>query len=123
MININRLIGIYKYKEIGTNDFSTEFFLDIYEDDIKICFKLEMIVNGNFGKIGKTWKGMCVDRDDYVALIAEKEIDWTFTVIDNKRNENEQKIFEILPLELYSDNSEIMLNIVTVSKKIKLTKS
>jgi hypothetical protein len=123
MQNLNKLIGKYYFIEQGTDNFSTEFLLDIFEEDIKICFILKMVVNGNFGEIGRNWVGICVDRDEYIALIAEKEIDWTHTVIDNKRAENEKNIFEILPLEVYSENSEIILNIVTVSRKIILLKS
>jgi hypothetical protein len=122
MQKINDLIGQYKYVETSTNNFSTEFLLNIFEDDIKIRFKLEMTVAGNFGKIGRTWLGICIDRDDFVSLIAEKEIDWTYTVIDNKNTENEKVIFEILPVEIYSESDTIILKINAVNKEINLVK-
>jgi len=122
MQEINKLIGKYYFIEQGTENFSNEFILEIYEEDIKLVFRLEMIVNGNFGKIGKTWFGMCVDRDDFVSLIAEKEIDWTFTVMDNKKTENSKSIFEVLPLEVLYNQTNIVIHIIKVHKKIKLIK-
>jgi len=122
MQDLNKNIGTYYFTEAGTENFSTEYILEIFEEDIKIRFKLEMIINGNFGKNGKTWIGLCIDRNDFISMIAEIETDWTYTVIDNKKTENSNYIFEVLPLEIYRKNDNLILNIITINKRINLIK-
>jgi len=122
-ININNLVGKYSYNDISSGSFTTDFVLDIYEDDIKIKFKLEMDINGSFGKVGRSWTGICIERDNYVAMIAELEVDWAYTIIDNKRVESEKEIFETLPLEIYLKDNKITINILTAGKNICFEKN
>ncbi len=122
-VDINSLVGSYKYKDQNTGNFSTDFILNIIDDDIKIKFLLEMDISGNFGKVGRSWSGICIEREDYIAMIAEKEIDWAYTVIDNKRVETEKEIFETLPLEIYVSDKKITINILTAGKNISFEKN
>jgi len=123
IIDINNLVGNYNYSDQNVGSFSTDFVLSIYEDDIKTKFKLEMDISGNFGKVGRSWKGICIEREDYIEMIAEHEIDWAYTIIDNKRVENEKEIFETLPLEIYLKDNKIIINIVTAGKNICFEKN
>lgn len=120
MEELKDFIGEYYFEEIGNEKFSTEYILKITEGDIKICFSLEMIINAVFGKNGRIWTGVCVERDTFISLIADEETEWAITKYDTERTENSKTMFEILPIELYKEQDFVILNFTLNNKKIKL---
>jgi len=123
-MDLTKIYGKYYFKEIDDNsEFNNEFYLNLFSnDDDKIKFDLEMITNGSFGKIGRTWIGAGVFRADHFAMIIEKELDWILMTKDKERTVSENIYFKTLPIEIYPYEKKLILYHKKIDKQLHFTK-
>lgn len=114
--------GTYKtiIKDVNNSEFFNEFELKIYEKNSEIKFKLVMTTNGEFGTIGQDWLGKGVFRNDHLALIIEKEVDWTFLKDDNEKVSYEKEKYEPLPIEIYTEQGIVIIYHKSIDSFIEL---
>jgi len=122
-MDLTKIYGKYYFKEEDDSEFNNEFFLNLFSnEDDKIKFDLEMITNGDFGKIGKTWTGTGVFRLDHFAMIIEKELDWIIMTKDKDLTVNENVYFKTLPIEIYPYEKKLILYHKKIDKQLHFTK-
>jgi hypothetical protein len=123
MTELNEIFGTYKTSEKDKNSkFSNNFILKLYEKQDAIHFDFIMITSGDFGKIGKDWYGKGIFRNDHFALIIEQERDWTYTKSDDKTTEYKIEKHESLPIEIYTEESKVIIYHKYLNKYISLYK-
>lgn len=123
MVNIEDIIGRYtSHENDGKSEFSNNFVLKISMLNEQIKFDFEMKTEGKFGIIGKNWYGIGIFRSDHLALIIERENDWTYTVDDDERVEFIREKNESLPIEIYTDEDKVIVYHKNLDRYILLNK-
>ncbi len=122
-MDLTKIYGEYSFKEEDDSEFRNEFFLKLFSiNNDKIKFELEMITNGSFGKIGRTWLGAGIFRADHFAMIIEKELDWILLAKDKDKTVNENNLFKSLPLEIYPYEKKLILYHKKIDKQLHFKK-
>lgn len=123
MVKIEDILGKYtSYENDGKSEFANNFVLTISKTNEQIKFNFEMKTEGKFGIIGKNWYGTGIFRSDHLALIIEKENDWTYTSDDDERVEFIREKNESLPVEIYTDEDRVVVYHKNLDRYILLNK-
>lgn len=123
MIQIEDILGKYtSYENDGKSEFANNFVLTISKTNEQIKFEFEMKTEGKFGIVGKNWCGTGIFRSDHLALIIEKENDWTYTTDDDERVEFIREKNESLPVEIYTDEDRVVVYHKNLDRYILLNK-
>lgn len=123
MVNIEDILGRYtSYERDGKSEFANNFELKIFRKHDQIKFVFEMKTEGGFGIVGTTWYGTGIYRSDHLALIIEKESDWTYLIADNERTEVFRDKNESLPIEIYTDENRVVVYHKNIDRYILLNK-
>ncbi len=123
MNDFHEIIG--KYVALEHEDgsqFSNKFELSIFIEKEHIKFDFEMRTEGKFGVIGKNWYGKGIYRSDHLALVIEKEKDWTFTSDDDETMEYLREKNESLPVEIYTEENKAIVYHKNLDRYISLNK-
>ncbi len=125
MNEIKDIIGIYKaFEKEKDSEFSNNFQLKIFTTERKeIKFDFEMKTEGKFGVIGKNWYGKGIYRSDHLALVIEKEKDWTLLQTDKKTVEYLRDKNESLPIEIYTEQGRVIVYHKNLDRYILLKKT
>jgi hypothetical protein len=88
----------------------------------KIEFIFQTTTSGDFGSSGIIWKGNCILQDNQLSLEAFEKNDWSFTAVQEEKEENFQKISNLFNFEILKENDNIFLISVLYEKTIKLVR-
>jgi len=88
----------------------------------KIEFIFQTTASGNFGSSGVMWKGNCTLQDKQLSLEAFEKNNWSFTAVQEEKEENVQKISNLFNFERLKENDNIFLISVLYEKTIKLVR-
>ncbi|MBN2892227.1 MAG: hypothetical protein JXL97_10190 [Bacteroidales bacterium] len=122
MIEKEKIFGLYTATEKDESEFSNNFELKIFQQNEDIKFEFIMKTLGNFGVVGKSWFGKGIFRSDHLALIIEKECDWTFIKEDDETIEYTRDKNQILPIEIYTDEARVIVYHIDIDRYILLNK-
>lgn len=122
MSEIEKIFGKYIAEEIDDTEFSNKFELTIYQKNKQIRFDFIMKTEGNFGMVGTSWYGKGIFRSDHLALIIEKEKDWTYIKKDDETIEHSKLKNESLPIEIYTDENRVIVYHRNLERYILLKK-
>jgi len=123
IMKLEDLLGIYYVYNSRTKSHGQEYileFVDSTKDKIKFIF--QTIVSGNFGSSGIIWKGNCRLQNNQLYLNAVEKNDWSFTALQEEKEENIQKTSNLFNFEILKDNNNLFLISVLYEKTIKLHK-
>ncbi len=119
-----KIFGTYFWEEADENSlFANSFTLRLYDEKGLIKFDFIMVTSGKFGKVGKDWYGTGIFRNDHLALIIEKEKDWTYTADDNETTEYLTEKYEPLPIEIFTEEKKVIVYHKDMDKYLTLYKS
>jgi len=123
MVKLDDILGKYSTSEKdGKSGFANNFILIIFKKEEQIKFNFEMRTVGSFGIVGKNWYGIGIFRSDHLALIIEKESDWTYTKDDDEKVEFARSKNESLPIEIYTDEERVVIYHKNLDRYILLNK-
>jgi hypothetical protein len=121
---VEKILGTYYLEETDENSpFANSFTLKLYVKENQIKFDFIMVTSGKFGKVGKDWYGKGIFRNDHLALIIEKEKDWTYTVEDDETAEYLREKYETLPIEIFTEEQKVIVYHKDMDKYLTLYKN
>jgi hypothetical protein len=85
-------------------------------------FSLELAISGNFGSVGKTWKGFCFFNEDLLNLQCDELNDWSYTFLDEEKNEYISKISDTFKGILSKEGNDIKVDLSFKVDKVLLYK-
>ena len=122
-MNIKDLLGLYYVYDYRTRTHGQDYILEIFPGtNDKMEFTLQTTVSGNFGSSGMIWKGNCILNKNLLILEAIEENDWSYTAVQEEKEENVYKISKSFKVEIFKENDKIILIMAFYERTVKLIK-
>ncbi len=103
-LSVQELMGPYDMLAIKNKNCAFRYKMTI---KTSAEFSLEEIVSGQFGSTGTTWEGRVVPDQQGFVLRVEKNVDWSYTFLDEERSDRVTIVNNIFTLILVPEGIQV----------------